>query len=476
MGLVLLLHIPLLSLPFHWDEVAVFLPAALDLYQYHWILPHASPPTMHPPGLSAIVTVVWQVTGFSIMATRLTMLAIAALGVYLSFLLAIRLSRTALGAPAFPAILFLLATPLFETQSMMLLLDVPAMTFTVLALLLFLDERWMLCAITCTVLAVIKETALTTPLVFAAWLWFRDQKRREALYFLAPAFAVALWLLRIHYATGNWFGNEEYRLVNVNQALAPLHILSAILSRIYYLFIADGRWIGAVALWFGWRLLRGRDWSIAGAVAAAQILLVTVLGGAGLERYLLPALPILYAAMAVAATVYTRRVRILTHGAMLALLLAGWVWNPPFHVPLENNLTMVDYVRLQQTAAEYLQRYSPGATVAATFPFGKVIRQTEFGYVERPFAAVYLPGDDAATLASFDFSDVNIVVLYSHGSVMPKWMKRLAPFLGRSPDGDPPANALDMEKLGFVSMARWSRGGQWIQIYTHGRPPVIAAR
>ena len=113
------------------------------------------------------------------------------MGLWLSFLLAIRLARGAPGAPAFAAALFLAATPLFYTQSMMVLLDMPAMTLTVLALLLFLEERCVWCAAACTLLVLTKETAITTPAVFAGWLWLRTGKRREAIYFLAPAVALA---------------------------------------------------------------------------------------------------------------------------------------------------------------------------------------------------------------------------------------------------------------------------------------------
>ena len=59
------------------------------------------------------------------------MLAVASLGALFSFLLAIRLARGTAGAPAFAAVLFLIASPLFYTQSMMVQLDMPAMTLTV---------------------------------------------------------------------------------------------------------------------------------------------------------------------------------------------------------------------------------------------------------------------------------------------------------------------------------------------------------
>ena len=211
------------------------------------------------------------------------MLAMAAVGVYLAFLLAIRLARGTEGAPAFAATAFLLAAPMFYTQSMMAVLDMPAMVFTALALLLFYDGRYRACAVACTVLVVLKETALTTPLVLGAWLWFRDGRRKDALWFALPALALAGWLAVLWRSTGSIFGNAEFAQYNVGGALQPGHIFYAIGRRCYTLFVADGHWIGSIALWFGWRALRGRDWAIALWVAAAQVAVVTLFGGAVLE-------------------------------------------------------------------------------------------------------------------------------------------------------------------------------------------------
>ncbi|MEP7355047.1 MAG: hypothetical protein ABI824_17605, partial [Acidobacteriota bacterium] len=302
--LMLAIHTPFLGLPFHWDELGQFVPSALDLYRDGAWITHTAEPNIHPPGLSVILALVWKVTGYSILVSRVTMLVIAAIGIWLSFLLTIRLARGTAGAPAFAAMAFLIAAPMMYTQSMMVLLDLPAMTFTVLALLLFLDERYLWCAAACTVLVLLKETAITTPMVFGAWLLFKDRRTKQALYFLAPAVGLGAWVFVLHRATGSWFGNPEFGKFNVTDSLSSYHIAYAVIRRLYSLFLADGHWIGSIALWVGWRQLRGRQWTIALSVAAAQLIVVTILGGAMLDRYQLPAMPILYAAIAVATSVY----------------------------------------------------------------------------------------------------------------------------------------------------------------------------
>ena len=479
--LLIAIHLPLLALPFHWDELGQFVPAALDLYRNGSWVPHSTLPNVHPPGVMLLLALVWKAFGFSILSARLTMLAIALAGVFFSFLLAQRLSSKVSRTgdlvacqPALTAIVFLLAAPLFYTQSMMVLLDMPAMTLTVLALLLFLDERYAACAVAATALVLVKETAISTPMVFGVWLWFRERRRREALYFLAPAAALVLWLLELHHGTGHWLGNDEFARFNVSQSLGFSHILYAIGRRVYIQFFSDGHFLGAAALIAGWRLLRGKDWAVAGLVALAQTAVVTLLGGAVLDRYMLPVLPILYAAFAVAGSAWPQRVRLSVQGAMVGLFLIGWFWNPPMPFPYENNLAMVDFVRLQQRAAGYLEQHAAGKRIATAWPLTDAILHPEFGYVRQPLNLTVITGGvRLANLAKLNPRDFDLLVMYSaewsgKGRLLDNALVRsiIRAFL------DPNINATPEEirsTLGFVPAQRWESGGQWIEIYIPAR-------
>ncbi len=469
LALLVAIHLPYLKLPYFWDEMGQFAPAALDLYHDGAWVPHSTSPNVHPPAVMAFVALVWRVFGYSILSARLAMLLVASLGVLFSFLLAIRLAREthgAEGAPAFAAVLFLIVTPIFYTQSMLVMLDMPAMTFTILALLLFLDQRYLACAVVCTVLVLIKETAITTPAVFAAWLWLREKRRTEALYFVAPAMALGLWLLVLHRATGHWLGSAEFASQNVSGALGPLHLTAAFGMRAWFLFIGDGHWIGAVALFVGWRLLRGKAWTIAALVAVAQLVMVTVLGYAELERYLLPVLPILYAAVATAASAYPSKWRWVSHTAMLGFLIVGLFWNPPYPYPYEDNLTMVDFVRLQQDAAAFLELNAPTKRIASVWPFYVAIQNPEFGYVDHPLIGVEAPGLRVEELARLDRRTCDALVVF----------RRLPPIEGTfldiqplrvflQPHYHPQATEEELSTLGFALLNRWTRRDQWIEIY-----------
>ena len=464
------MHGPFLKLPYHWDELGQFVPASLDIYQKGAWIPQSAQPNVHPPAVMAYLALVWKIFGYSIPATRVAMLVIASAGLLFSFLLAIRLSRKTSGAPAFAAVIFMMATPMFYTQSMMAQLDMPAMVVTALALLLFLEDRIVWCAVACTLLVLVKETGISTPFVLAAWLWIHDKRRREALYFLAPAIALAIWLIALHHATGHWFGNAEFTKYNVSDSLQPGHIAMTLERRIYFLFLSDGLWIGAITLFVGSRLLKGREWTIAFITAGAQILLVTIFGGASLDRYAMPLYPVLFAAIAAAGSALPQSWRWTTQAAMTFALMLGLFFNPPYPFSFENNLAMVDFVSLQKEAANYLEVYAPEKRIASAWPFVDAVARPEFGYVARPLKVTGRAEDFLLTsLADLDRNQVDVLVVFSRtwaldgGALDYAWVRKYIQLnwghhIQASPEQIRAA-------LGFVPVLRWARHGQWIEIY-----------
>jgi len=469
---LILLHGLLLELPFYWDETGQFVPASLDIFRAGAWIPVSTVPNVHPPGVMAYLALIWRIFGYSIPATRIAMLLLAAAGALVTFLLAIELGRGSTGAPAFTALALLCLSPLFFAQSMLAQLDMPAMCFSLLALLLFLQDRYRASAIACVVLVLVKETGVVVPALLAGWAAFEPGTRKErlrALWFLLPLPGLGIWFVALHHVTGNWFGSAAFAEYNALETLHPIRFLVALARRLYYVFIGTGHFIGTLALLWAYRrmpLLRDRPWRIAGSFVLAHLLVVSALGGAVLERYVLPALPVVYIAFAISLRALLPRARQITLAALVACLVAANFVNPPYPFPFENNLAFVNFVELEESAANEVEQHSAvlpaGGLVATAFPMADAIRNSDFGFVQIPRKVVTLP----------DFSRPEIEGLQGHApDMIVVWRRTWDPlhlldhpavsgFLGRYYGYEPELSADQI--AGTLSMRvarRWKRRG-----------------
>jgi hypothetical protein len=342
-----------------------------------------------------------------------------------------------------------------------------------------LESHYTAAAIACTVLVLMKETALTTPAVFGAWLLW-ERRWREASYFLAPALAVALWLAYLASVTGHIFGNREFTHYNVTFQLHPIRMALTAIRRVYYLFVDNFHWIGTLAFLAAWRkttIFRNREWAIVAAVFVAQTVAVTVLGGAALERYLLPVLPLFYIAAAAAFTTLAQRVRQFATLGMAAGLIASLFITSVFPYPYENSLAVVDFVRLQQQAAQYIESQHTGKTVASAWPFPDALRRPEFGYVTAPIAVRGLDNFDPATVLTLKADPVDVLVLYSRTWEPPQSVIHLEFVRKLLTDYyfyQPQITAEQIEaELGMVQVARFDRRGQWVEVYIRTSTPDL---
>src|SRR5678816_3277427 len=80
-AVILILHFPLLRLPYFWDEAGYYIPAARDLFLSGTLIPHSTPSNAHPPVIMAYLSACWKIAGYSLVTTRVAMLVIAAVSI-----------------------------------------------------------------------------------------------------------------------------------------------------------------------------------------------------------------------------------------------------------------------------------------------------------------------------------------------------------------------------------------------------------
>jgi 4-amino-4-deoxy-L-arabinose transferase-like glycosyltransferase len=476
------IHLRLFDLPFYWDEHGQFIPTALDLLRTGAWVAHSTLPNVHPPGVEAYLVLWYKLFGFSIPVTRVAMLLLAALGLLFTFLLAIELSRGTKGAPAFLPPLFLIASPLFFTESMLAQLDMPAMVFTLLALLLFLKKNFAGAAAACVALVLVKETGIVVPFILCLALLVRKDWRRASLFF-APALALFAWLVLLHHATGYWLGNPGFAHYNVAYALHPVRLAMSFARRIYYLFFAEFRWIGTLLLVFlapKLQTFRRAEWKIALAVAAANLVLVSVLGGAELERYLLPVLPIFYIAVAVALSGAPKLIGVLATSALVIGLVVSLFWNPPYPFPYENNYAVVDFVELEQLAAGFAERNLQGRTIATAWPYSSALENPDYGFVHRPLKVVESGDFHVASIRALPPGSFDALITYTRTWAPPAGVISIPlvrRFLTHFYDWQPPITPDQCMQLGLTELISWKLHGQEVTIYVRGasrRGPRVA--
>jgi len=467
-------HFPFLRLPYFWDEAGQFIPAALDLFHSGFWIPHSVPPNIHPPAIAAYLAVWWRVVGFSPATTRTAMLLLATFEGLAAYLLSLTLCDRLPGRPAFLAVALLMVSPIFFAQSMLAQLDGPALLFTCLSLLLFLQDRPVAAAGASIALVLVKETGVVVPLVFAIWL-VCERRWRQAAWFAGPVLILCLWVVFLSRKTGYWAGNAGFVQYNLDYPLHPARFAASLLRRLYYLFVANFHWIGTAAIIYGWRkgLFTSRSWCVAWTLAFAHVVLVTGLGGAVLDRYLLPILPFVYAAMAAGLSLCPPLCRRVCSVALLACLATGnWI-NPPYPFPYEDNLAFTDFLKLHKEAAAYLARRYPGARIGTVWPLTAELSQPELDFTNRPMAVRSLPDLAAPTLQTLDWDSIQVLVAFSRDWDPPSNPFHSATIAGfwqkiyseeRSPNV---RREMIPALVPFFIAGRFERHGQWVDIYVN---------
>jgi hypothetical protein len=469
---VLGLHYPLWSLPFYWDELGQFVPAALDIYERGAWVPVRTLPNIHPPGLMALLAGVWTLTGFSIEATRVTMLLVASVGVYLAFTLTLRLAAGVPGLPGFTTLLLLFTSPLFYMQAMMAQLDMPAMVLTLAAILLFLEERVLLSVAACIALVWVKETGALLPVVLGAFL-YREGRRQEAVLYLLPVVSLLPWLWLLWEKTGSAFGNREFAEYNVLYPLHPARLGLALLRRFWELFLNHGYVLGAVPLallWTRHAVFRRREWQVLLWFTAMHTVGVTVAGGAALERYLLPVLPLLLAAFSVAWSLLGERKAIVLPLATALISASGFFLPPLLPQPAENDLAMLRAVELHRVAAEWIAERHPRARVATAWPLSDALQRPGLGYVTQEQRVLRMDGKSVADLERARGRRPDVFAYFVDDPFENSWIREQVPFVEdlrrELYQWRAPLMGRDVEDtLGMREEARWQSGDATLTVF-----------
>jgi len=407
-----LTHWSVLRLPYYWDELGYYIPAAWDFFRTGSLIPITTVSNAHPPLPSVYLALWWKIAGFYPEVTREAILIVASTGLLAVWKLAMRLNGNAL--VAFWTVMLTGLYPIWFAQSTLAHADIFAAAATLWALVYALPDEtrkpgnrkiW-LAALWFSIAVLAKETAVITPLTLAAFelgAGFRKPaaiRRRSwllALCYCTCILPLAAWYAYHRAHTGFFFGNPEFLRYNATSTLTPLRILAAFGHRLLHLFGHMNMFVPVLCTTAAMVLdpvkdENGQTQNRISFPAQARIYVLllanalefSVLGGALLTRYLLPMYPLV---LLIAISTFHRRVRYwqLLTAFSAAAFVVGLFINPPYGFAPEDNLTYAHVIRLHQQAIHQLATRFPGSTVLTAWPVSDELTRPELGYVATPF-------------------------------------------------------------------------------------------
>jgi hypothetical protein len=458
---VWLLHLPLLRLPYFWDEAGYFIPAARDLLLHGEWVPQSTLSNAHPPLVMAWLALCWRLAGYSPFITRTAMLVVAASGLTALWLMG---RRVACNATATATVLLTALSPTIFAQSAMAHLDIAAFALVLWMLYAYLCGRRWQAVIFAALAAVAKETTIAVALTVACidmahWLAARCWPERAAQWWTekAPTLAqcitwalaplpLAAWYAYHFHRTGHILGNPDYLRYNVGATVTPWRIVIAAWMRLWHatgymnLFVLTGatlllHWMGQKPETQNATQNAAHRAGIAPEirrlfvlVVLAQVAEFSIVGGALLARYMIAAVPlvILLCVDVVRRSAPAWRWWIAACAAAFAVAL---LFNPPWSIAPEDNLTWTHFVQMHQHAAQYVEEHLSDARILTAWPASDELNRPYLGYVQRPLTVVRVENFTAAEVlrAAAQEEDFDAVVAFSTKYEPPRgWLPRIA--------------------------------------------------
>lgn len=501
---LLTLHMPFIGLPYFWDEAGYYIPAAWDFYKGWDFVPTSTLPTGHTPLVMIYLALTWHILGYSPFVTRVAMILIASATVLASHALARRFMGR---EPAVWSALLLAISPLFFAQSSLVFLDLPAALFTTLAVFALMSERFLLFALGASLAVLTKETAVV--LLPVAWVYasHRDRASRGAagnaqegraarrarqwLALVLPLAPLLAWTLYYHHKSGFWTGNAGYLEYNLYSTHDPSRIAWSVLRRLYEIFIGGFQWLvalGAVAgyLW-GLKIRHGRPTTqkpaahlhgVASGLIVVYLVMLSVVGGAVLPRYLLPIYPVFFLGCVILIWQLPRAAGRAICVTAAVCFVAAWFINPPYPFAFENNLAYADFIRLHQDAARYLESRQPERRILTAWPATDEVSRPFLGYVARPLRVVPVEGFTERDFEKIEPESFDVLYLYSRKwEPSNNWLQRFPALLRAQQThfGYAPQilDSILVQRFGLTLEAQFERRGQWVRVY--GRREAIGS-
>ena len=430
-------HVSFLRAPYFWDET-YFAPAAHDVLATGSLIPISVPVESHPPLVYVWVALWWKLFGFSIAVARISMLAVAMftlVGVY-------RLARL-FTTGTVPILVTLLTAiyPVFFAESTMVQLDMAAAGLTVWALVAYLRGRRWETAVLFSLAVLAKETAIVAPAVIAGLeivMALRECKESigeriraawQASYpMLLPLASLLCWFGWMYHKTRTPFGDTGYVQYNTGGSLRPMRMALAGAQHLYHLLIYLNLFVltGLAAIVCVVTRPRAsaesaagrnnRGWLTLGVVAAGYVVMLSLVGGVTLARYLLPVYPLVVLGCVAAISARVRWWPAIAAVTAIAFVAGLFPYTNRFLFRRDDNLAYLDFVSLHQKAAKFVADDAAAdgrnVKVMTVWPGSSELAEPWLGYRKGPMEVLEVDTFWPKDLAGAKAKEPNYILMF----------------------------------------------------------------
>jgi hypothetical protein len=397
-ALVFFAKLPILDVPYYWDEMA-WVSQARWLSEVNLLraLPGLRAPDAfwgHPPGLHLTLASLAKIFGYSIVLSHLIPVCFAFIGVWFTFLLGRLLYDAKTG---FFAALFLFLSPMYFAQSGMFLADLPVASLGIMSVYFALRRNYPAYLLSATYMVFIKETSIALLVALLLYLFLRTRpKTKENLLVLVkysiPLFLIGLFFVWQKLTTGHFFFIYDPLKFNIKLfELTPRSIFDQFAWITNLVFIEQHRYIFSALVVANLVINK----SSRGRPELWLYFFICLFSGYSflvlffLPRYLLPVLPYLYLLGAWSLMELVKPAAWKTPAAVVTLSAMIWsLATQPFAGSAEFNLRYLDVVRLHKEMCEFIASEFPDARILTAFPHTVELQNPHLGYVKESLSVI----------------------------------------------------------------------------------------
>lgn len=410
------IKLPHLNTPYFWDELGVYVKAALFMFDNGiTLLPGFLPPELsrgHPLACAAFFAAAYKLFGPQVWAGHLAALAVSGILLVVTYEGGKKISDHTIGAIA---CLLLMVQPVFIAQSTMVLPEMLLALFSTAAIFAYAGNRLLPFMFFATLAIMTKETAIAIPVTiwsiefFRFFLGRRSESTRACLAAFVPVACWGVFLLLQKNAHG-WFFfplHSDYVSFSLHQITPRLGYY------VSFLLKGQGRllWTLILASALCLYLWKNRDRlaaTVAGDIRSAlvekqPVLVLWVYIGWGvavsmlnfhLGRYSLFLLPSLCFLIAQSFEFVSANIRVgwFRQLAIVVLMSLPFAYYSSKIFNVDADMGFLNVVRMHAQAIELINRnYPAGTGIMSSFPFNASMMEPRSGYGSKEYRHVDIP-------------------------------------------------------------------------------------